>query len=90
MGCLSVNLPFAQHNVYDGEFLYCAKFADKTTIVAGGSGTNSACTISTLDMKVKNEINLEKPCYAIDTCRGGTLAVIGGLCDNIVQADLRN
>lgn len=88
MGEVITSLPFVQHNVYHGDFIYCAKFANTNTVLAGGSGTNGVCTINVPTKTVKNEISLEKPCYAIDSYNDGQVGVVGGLCNTIVQAHL--
>ena len=84
-GKIFETLPFIKHNVYHGEFIYCAKFANKNTVLAGGSGTNGVCSISIPFKTVKNETVLDKPCYAIDSCNGGKKAALGGLCNKVVQ-----
>lgn len=88
MGQVTDTLPFVQHDVYHGEFIYCAKFANKSTVLAGGSGTNGVCSISTAVGMVKNEIKLDKPCYAIDSCSEGTVAAVGGLCNKVIEAKI--
>jgi len=87
-GTLNINLPFVESNLYSGQFLYCAKFASNDSVLAGGSGTNSACSVSLNSTNVLSEIKLEKSCYAIDTCQDGSLAAVAGLGGNILIASL--
>ena len=50
------------HHGGDGEYLYCTKFVNDTTILAGGSGTNSAqaINIDTGEVSVGLEIYISR------------------------------
>ena len=43
-----------------GAYLYCAQFADRNTVLAGGSGTHSIQAISVSDNKVTYSVCLSR------------------------------
>ncbi|KAL3876899.1 hypothetical protein ACJMK2_034680 [Sinanodonta woodiana] len=60
-----------------GPMLYCCQFCDNDTVIAGGSGTNSAKAINTKTNQVLGEVKFEKPIHAMDSTMGGRLFTVG-------------
>lgn len=72
------NIPYPHDEQQEGEFLYCAQFASKDVVIAGGSGTNSACAISTQTDQVLGTVTSDKPFMALDIYqKNGNFAVAG-------------
>nr|KAG5713660.1 hypothetical protein BaRGS_024708 [Batillaria attramentaria] len=61
-----------------GAFLYCAQYCDHNVVLAGGSGTNSACALENL-----LTVQFEHPVQALDSANGGRLFAVGGGDPNI-------
>ena len=87
-GKLIKNLPFPIMSDTGGEFLYCAKYLNSDLVVAGGSGTNSACVVNKQSDKIMGKIQSSKPVLALDSTEYGKTLAIGGIKGNIFVADI--
>ena len=73
----NVNFP---HNKQKGDFMYSAKFVDKTTILAGGSGINIACSVDLNGDVLSDVIDYDgKAVLAVDSWNGGEVLAVGGV-----------
>ena len=78
-GCLRKNLSFP-HDKHKGDFLYCASFMNEDTVVAGGSGINTVCSVDLKTDKVIDAIGYEdKAILAVETCDQGKVIASGGI-----------
>lgn len=76
----------------NGAFLYSAQFCDNNTVLAGGSGTNSAEALEVAPGPAKPKVTVNhiggaqmtKPVQAIDSANGGRLFAVGS-GDNIIK-----
>ncbi|XP_076469274.1 uncharacterized protein LOC143299737 [Babylonia areolata] len=80
-GKLIRDLNFPHKN---GPFLYCAEFANKHTVIAGGSGTNSMEVIDRGANKSVASVKMTKPVMAMDSANDGELLAVGGK-DNVIK-----
>ena len=73
----NINFP---HNKQKGDFIYCAKFIDKETIIAGGSGINTTCAINLKGDVLVDVIEYgNKAILAADSWNNGSVLVNGGI-----------
>ena len=74
---LNVNFP---HNKQKGDFIYCAKFINKDTVIAGGSGINAACAINLKNDSLVDVMEYgNKAVLAVDAWQDGDIIVNGGI-----------
>ncbi|XP_059818838.1 uncharacterized protein LOC132390246 [Hypanus sabinus] len=72
------NIPFPSDQDH-GEFIYAARYCTGDTVIAGGSGTNSAQVINIRTDTVLGEIKLHQPVHTVETVLDGRqIAVAGG------------
>ncbi|KAK7506492.1 hypothetical protein BaRGS_00001967 [Batillaria attramentaria] len=70
----------------NGAFLYCAQYCDNNVVLAGGSGTNSACVLEVLPGETQPKpgvnnlltVQCEQPVQTLDSANGGRLFAVGG------------
>ncbi|KAE8605659.1 hypothetical protein XENTR_v10015267 [Xenopus tropicalis] len=81
------DVPFPASSL-QGEFLYAARFASDTIVLAGGSGTSSACAINFRTKEVLGEVCLpNKAVHTVDVSPGGHTAAVAGAGGNLHVAE---
>lgn len=76
-GKLLKNVPYAQDEAGDGEFVYCAQFVNDVCVAAGGSGTNNVQIINTNTDECLGTIQMQKPVHALDSTGSGAKLAVG-------------
>ncbi|XP_030054519.1 probable cytosolic iron-sulfur protein assembly protein CIAO1 homolog isoform X2 [Microcaecilia unicolor] len=85
---LEKNIPFPAR-LFNGEFIYAAKFCNKNVVIAGGSGTYSACAVDYKTDKILGEVSLlNKTVQTLDVTRCGKLVAVAGVGGNLHIAEL--
>uniref|UniRef100_H3AGS5 Anaphase-promoting complex subunit 4 WD40 domain-containing protein n=1 Tax=Latimeria chalumnae TaxID=7897 RepID=H3AGS5_LATCH len=76
-------------SITQGEFLYATHFCNSKMVLAGGSGTNSACVIDYKTDKVIGEISLvNKTVQTVDSVQDGFRIAVAGAGGNLHIATL--
>ncbi|CAH2245485.1 cell division cycle, cofactor of APC complex-like isoform X1 [Pelobates cultripes] len=82
------DLPFPTTTM-QGEFLYAAKFCTDSIVLAGGSGTCTACAINLNTQEILGDISLlNKPVQTVDAACGDRLVAVAGVAGNLHIAEL--
>ncbi|XP_029452103.1 pre-mRNA-splicing factor PRP46-like [Rhinatrema bivittatum] len=85
---LEKNIPFPG-KLFHGEFLYAAKFCNKNVVIAGGSGTYSACAVDHRTDQILGEVSLtNKTVQTLDVTRCGKYVAVAGVGGNLHIAEL--
>uniref|UniRef100_A0A8C5MHY1 Anaphase-promoting complex subunit 4-like WD40 domain-containing protein n=1 Tax=Leptobrachium leishanense TaxID=445787 RepID=A0A8C5MHY1_9ANUR len=72
-----------------GEFLYAAKFCSDNTVLAGGSGTCTACAINLNTQEMLGDISLSnKAVQTVEAVPGGRVVAVAGVAGNLQIAEL--
>ncbi|XP_002128358.2 uncharacterized protein LOC100183679 [Ciona intestinalis] len=82
-GLLDRNITYPHDEKAEGEFLYCAKFGVGDLVLAGGSGTNTACAINMTSNKMHRMIESPKPILTLDVCKSSKIMAVGGIGGNL-------
>lgn len=75
-GKLVKNVPFPHDG--NGEYLYCAQYAENDVVLAGGSGTNSIQAVNVNTGENLGSLSLGKCVGCLDSTKGGMLFAFGG------------
>ncbi|KAM4694550.1 THO complex subunit 6 homolog [Discoglossus pictus] len=82
------DLPFPP-NPSQGEFLYAARFYRQNVVIAGGSGTCSACAVDFKTQDVLGEVALpNKAVQTLDVSPNGCVVAVAGVGGNLHLAEL--
>nr|XP_033795413.1 serine-threonine kinase receptor-associated protein-like isoform X2 [Geotrypetes seraphini] len=85
---LEKNIPFPGR-LFHGEFLYAAKFCNKNVVIAGGSGTYSACAVDYKTDRILGEVSLmNKTVQTLDVACHGKVVAVAGVGGNLHIAEL--
>ncbi|OCT81553.1 uncharacterized WD repeat-containing protein alr3466 [Xenopus laevis] len=77
------DIPFPASNL-QGQFLYAVRFASDGLVVAGGSGSSSACAINFMTKEVLGEVCLRnKAVHSLDVSPGGHTVAVAGAGGNL-------
>ncbi|KAM8953361.1 uncharacterized protein RCH25_044204 [Pelodytes ibericus] len=86
-GGLLQDIPFPASTL-QGEFLYAATFCSDSVILAGGSGTSTACAISLNTQEILGDISLaNKAVQTVDAAPVGQAVAVAGVAGNLHIAE---